>query len=187
MVCFSHFPSATVYITDISDNSLLEAWRPVNVQIQFKDYADDKMKYDVIFLNDVFEHVSDPLLVLKQLSGKLKKNGRILIDTPKQFWIYPVTKLFSRTLYTKVLRGTVSTAHLQIWSKESFKLVVKESNLNILKYEEKSEYTMPAGFYMRNMGITNPLMKLIGNMFYRSAKYLAKNKILCVLVPNSES
>ena len=181
LVCRSHFPESTVYITDISDDSLLEEWKPLNTQIPFKDFANDQRKFDVIFLNDVFEHVSDPLFVLRQLSGKLKRHGKIFIDTPKQFWIYPVAKLLSRTLYTKVLKGTVSTAHLQIWSKQSFELVVKESGLLLSKHEEASEYTMPAGYYMKNMGIKNPLIRLMGSLFYRNARYLATNKIMCVL------
>jgi 2-polyprenyl-3-methyl-5-hydroxy-6-metoxy-1,4-benzoquinol methylase len=141
----------------------------------------DDTKFDFIFLNDVFEHVSDPGLVLKKLSIKLKTDGKLFIDTPKQFWIYPFTKLVSKSLYTKVLIGTISTAHLQIWSKKSFELVVRESELKIRKYEESSEYTMPANFYMKNMGITNPILKLAGRAFYGSAAWIAKNKIVCVL------
>ena len=181
LVCRSHFPESTVYITDISDNALLEAWKPLNVQIRFKDFASDQRKFDVIFLNDVFEHVSDPLFVLRQLAGKLKARGKIFIDTPKQFWLYPVAKRVSPALYTKVLRGTVSPAHLQIWSKKSFELVVRESGLLLSRYEEASEYTMPADFYMKNMGIRNPLIRMTGRLFYRNARYLAHNKIISVL------
>jgi SAM-dependent methyltransferase len=181
LVCRSHFPGATVYITDISDGSLLEEYRPLNVQIPFKEFNDDRRTFDVIFLNDVFEHVSDPVQVLQQLAGKLKPGGRIFIDTPKQFWIYPITKLLSSALYTKVLRGTVSEAHLQIWSKPSFERVVDAAGLSIARYEEASEYTMAPDFYLNNMGIRNPLIRLAGRLFYRNARYLARNKILAVL------
>jgi len=185
LVCKSHFPEATLYITDISDESLLEEWSALNTQIPFMDFAKDETKFDFIFMNDVFEHVSDPLFVLKHMSGKLKKGGKVFIDTPKQFWIYPFTKFASKALYTKVLRGTISTAHLQIWSKQSFEMVVRESGLRITKYEETSEYTMPADFYMQNMGITNPILRVAGRIFYGNAKWLAKNKIVCVLSNNS--
>jgi len=181
LVCRSHFPEATVYITDISDDSLLDEWKSLNVQIPFSGFAGDTRKFDLIFLNDVFEHVSDPLQVLQQLSGKLKAGGLIFIDTPKQFWIYPVARLLSGALYAKILRGTVSTAHLQIWSKRSFELIADKCNLSIARYVEESEYTMPADFYMHNMGIKNPLIRLAGSLFYRNAKYLAKNKIMSVL------
>lgn len=112
LICKSHFPQSRVYITDISDESLLEEWKSLNHQISFKEFQTDATKFDVIFLNDVFEHVSDPAFVLKQLAGKLKKRGKIFIDTPKQFFIYPLTKFFSKSIYTKILQGTVSTAHL---------------------------------------------------------------------------
>ena len=134
-------------------------------------------------MNDVFEHVSDPHALLKQLAEKLKDGGRIFIDTPKQFWIYPAAKMFSKSLYTKVLRGTVTSYHLQIWSREAFEKVVSHAGLRVEKYHETSEYTMPAAFYLNNMGITNPLARLGGRAFYRNAKYLAKNKIMCVLSP----
>jgi len=181
LVCRSHFPEATVYLTDISDEALLDEWRAMNTQIPFKAFADDETKFDFIFLNDVFEHVSDPQFVLKQLSSKLKDSGKIFIDTPKQFWLFPVMKTLSTSLYTKMLRGTVSASHLQIWSKESFEKVVHDSGLEIAKYHETSEYTMPAYFYLRNMGITNPIAKFFGGLFYRNSKYLSKNKIQCVL------
>ena len=181
LVCKSHFPEATVYITDISDESLLNEWAALNNQIPFKDFSNDCKKFDFIFMNDVFEHVSDPVFVLKQMASKLKSNGKIFIDTPKQFWIYPFTKLLSRSLYTKVLRGTVSLNHLQIWSKKSFDFVVNESGLRITKYEEVSEYTMPADHYLDAMDVKNPIMRLAGRVFYGNAKLLAKNKILCVL------
>ena len=181
LVCKSHFPAAAVYITDISDESLLKEWNPSNIQIPFQEFAKNEKKFDYIFMNDVFEHVSNPLFVLKQMAEKLKNSGKIFIDTPKQFWIYPFTKIISKSLYTKVLKGTVSEAHLQIWSKKSFEIVVQESGLTISKYEEQSEYTMPADFYMRNMGINNPILRFAGRIFYGNAKYLAKNKIVCVL------
>ena len=181
LVCKSHYPQATVYITDISDEALLEQWKHNNRQIPFKTFAAEDIKFDFIFMNDVFEHLSDPLKILQLLKRKLKAGGKIFIDTPKQFWIYPVTKLVSKRLYTKLLRGTVSTSHLQIWSLPSFNLVVRESGLKIAKYAECSEFTQPPEFYMKNMAIKNPLLLMVGRMFYANAKRLANNKILCVL------
>jgi len=181
LVCKSHFPQSDVYITDINDESLLQEWSASNIHIKFDNFNSDKRKFDFIFLNDVLEHLSDPEFVLKQLSCKLENNEKIFIDTPKQFWIYPFFKLLSKSIYEKVLKGTVSPAHLQIWSRKSFNFIVKKCWLKICKYVEVSEYTMPPDFYMKNMSITNPVLKLAGRVFYQNAKWLAKNKILCVL------
>lgn len=181
LICKSHFPECQVYITDINDEFLLDEWKCYNKQILFKDFDKDETQFDFIFLKDVFEHINEPVFVLNQLSKKLKDDGKICVDTPKQFWIYPVSKLISKSLYTKVLKGTVNKSHLQVWSRKSFELVVRKCGLKIIKYAEKSEFTMPATFYMSNMGIRNPLIRMVGNIFYRNAKWLAKNKIVCVL------
>lgn len=185
LICRSHFPESTVYLTDISDDSLLDEWKPFNIQIPFIDFDKDRTEFDAIFLNDVFEHVSNPLFVLRQLSGKLKQNGRILIDTPKQFWLYSITSALSKSIYKKLLKATVSANHLQIWSKIAFELAVKKSGLRIVKYKEISEYTMPAEFYLKNMNLKNPLLMLAGIVFYKNARFLAKNKILAILSPKN--
>lgn len=181
LVFKSHFPRATVHITDISDDSLLNEWKPLNNQIKHRDFDASPQQFDLIFLNDVFEHVSHPVEVLRQLNRKLKPGGKIFIDTPKQFWIYPVARLFSGSLYRKILKGTVSEAHLQIWSKKSFLFTVAQSGLHIDKYQECSEFTMPADHYMKNMGISNPVLLFLGRWFYRLARFIAKNKIMCVV------
>lgn len=185
LVCRSHFLNATVHITDITDAALLDEFRPLNVQIPFASFAADTTTFDAIFLNDVFEHVSDPVFVLRQLAGKLKPGGRIFIDTPRQFWIYPVTRRLAPSLHAKVLAGTVSAAHLQIWTRQAFELVVRRAGLAVAKFETASEYTMPADYYIRNMALQQPLMRLAARLFYSQAKYLAKNKILCVLTSSS--
>jgi 2-polyprenyl-3-methyl-5-hydroxy-6-metoxy-1,4-benzoquinol methylase len=181
LVCKSHLPESTVYLMDVSEDALLEEWKPLNRQIRVADFAKDPTRFDLIFLNDVFEHLSDPVAVLRTLAGKLKDGGRLFIDTPKQFWLYPVLRALNAKLYTKLLVGTVSRSHLQIWSRPAFELAVREGGFRIARYEEISEYTQPADFYLRNMGITNPLVKLAGRIFYRYARYLARNKIVCTL------
>ena len=184
LVVKSLFPLSHVFIVDINDARLLDQFRPLNHQIKFENFTTDETKFDVIFMNDVFEHVSDPLGILKTVRSKLAdQNSRIFIDTPCQFWIYPITKLFNKKLHVKVLRGTVDNDHQQIWSKSSFLYIVKESNLSIEKYCETSEFTQPPDFYLDNMKITNPLVRLIGDLFCRAAPLIAKNKIMAVLKP----
>jgi len=186
LIVKSLFPLSNVYIVDISDAKLLDQYRPINHQIKFDDFMSDATRFDVIFMNDVFEHVSDPLGVLKTLRSKLVDiNSRIFIDTPSQFWIYPITKVLNKKLYTKVLRGTVDHDHQQIWSNSSFAYVVKKADLCIVKYKKISEFTQQPEFYLDNMKITNPVIRLIGKFFYRIAPFIARNKIMAVLKPTT--
>lgn len=188
LVLKSLFPLCEIYIVDIGDAKLLDQFRPLNIQIKYDDFIADETKFDVIFMNDVFEHVSDPRTVLRTLSKKLAdRNSKIFVDTPCQFWLYPLTKIFSKKLHTKVLRGTVDYDHQQIWSKTSFQIVVGEANLLIDKYLETSEFTQQPEFYLDNMKIRNPIIRSIGKIFYRLAPFIAKNKIMAVLKPASSA
>ena len=179
----SILPLAEVYIVDINDHALITEYSPLNRQIKWKEFNKDKTLFDYIFLNDVFEHVNDPEGVLKILSKKLSPGGKIFIDTPKQFWVYPVIKFLNKSLYSKLLKGTVSRAHLQIWTEESFVHVVRRAGLKVEKYSEISEFTLKPYIYLEKMGISNPLAVWLGNKFYENAKRLATNKIQAVIVP----
>lgn len=185
LVCKSIFPLSEIYIMDVSDAALLDQFRPLNNQILYHDFLEDDTRFSFIFMNDVFEHVRDPLGLLRVLRGKLADtNSRVFIDTPCQFWIYPVTKLVSKKLHEKVLRGTVDHDHQQIWTKQSFAHVANKAGFVIEKYLETSEFTQSPDFYLDNMRITNPLIRLVARLFYRLAPLLSKNKIMAVIKPN---
>lgn len=184
LVCKSLFPEVSIYTTDISDESLLDEWKPLNNQIPFRSFATDRTRFDVIFLNDVLEHLSDPINVLKQLKDKLTGDGVIFIDTPKQFWLYPLTRFVSKSLHTKLLGSTVHASHLQLWTRTSFMHALQRSGLRVSKYVETSEFTMPAEYYLDNMDVRHPAIRWLGKSFYRFAKVLASNKIMAVLQPD---
>jgi 2-polyprenyl-3-methyl-5-hydroxy-6-metoxy-1,4-benzoquinol methylase len=181
LVCRSHFPCSTVYLVDINDDSALEEWRPYSRRIRFAEFAADQTRFDLIFLNDVFEHLDDPVGELRRLAGKLTQGGKIFIDTPRQFWIYPVTRLISRKLYAKVIAGTVSRDHLQIWSEKAFQLAIQSSGLAVLKLCTWAEFTMPAEYYLDNMHITNSAVRALGHAMYRASALILRNKLACVL------
>jgi 2-polyprenyl-3-methyl-5-hydroxy-6-metoxy-1,4-benzoquinol methylase len=182
LVLRSHFYNAEVYMVDIDDHSLVDEWSCMNRHVRYADFRSDPTQFDFIFLNDVFEHVADPVATLRLLSGKLAEGGKIFIDTPRQFWLYPVLKWIARrSLYETLLRGTVSTAHLQIWSQRALERAIRGAGLRSEKSVKISEFTMPPDFYLDQTKISNPLLRTAGRVFYRLARYIAKNKILCVL------
>lgn len=182
LVLKSHFYNADVYMVDADDNAMIDEWSCLNHYIPFSDFPEDPTRFDFIFLNDVFEHVADPVATLQLLSQKLSDDGRIYIDTPRQFWPYPVLRSIARgSLYQKLLRGTVSTSHLQIWSSRAFEQVVAKADLRIRKQIQASEFTMRPDYYLDQLDISNPLLRAAGHAFYRLIRFSAKNKILCVL------
>ncbi|HEX6372049.1 MAG TPA: class I SAM-dependent methyltransferase [Longimicrobium sp.] len=183
LVVASHFPNVTTWITDIDQAALLEQWRPYNHVLPFDAFPRDSTRFDAIFLNDVYEHVDSPQEVLRVLAPKLKPRGLIFIDTPRTFWLYPLLRTASPALYTRLCRGTVTRSHLQLWTRRAFDTVAEECGLRVERYRECSEFTMPAEYYLNNMGITSRWVRLVGRMFHAYAGVLARNKIMAVLRP----
>lgn len=177
----SFFPKSEVFITDINDQSLFNEYRPLNNQIKFEEFKNDQNKFDIIFLNDVYEHVDDPVSLISLLDGKLKENGSIFIDTPRQFWIYPFFKKVNSYIYRKILRGTVSAAHLQIWTNNSFELSLKSTNLKIIRKKYYTELTQDPDYYIVGMTIRNQILKSLINIGVSLFLYTFRNKIFAVL------
>ena len=177
----SVFPKADVFITDINDNSLFKEYSIMNKQIKFNNFNNDINKFDVIFLNDVYEHVSDPVNLIEILEKKLNDDGLIFIDTPRQFWIYPFFKLFNKYIYRKILRGTVSGAHLQIWNEKSFKVSLRNTKLKIFKKKYYTELTQDPEYYVRGMTINNKFLKRIIIFGVSILLFTFKNKIFVIL------
>jgi|KBSMisStandDraft_5_1062788.scaffolds.fasta_scaffold93306_2 2-polyprenyl-3-methyl-5-hydroxy-6-metoxy-1,4-benzoquinol methylase len=181
LTALTHFPRAIVSMTDIDNAALLPQYRSANHPIPFERFEADATRFDIIFMNDVFEHVEHPEATLLMLAGKLKPGGRLFVDTPKTFWLFPVLRVLCPPIYRKLCRGTVTREHLQIWTRRAFHRVAGAASLRVTRYAELSEFTMPPEFYLRSMGIENPLLVAAGRLFYRSAGRLAKNKIMAVL------
>ncbi len=177
----SLFPSAEVFIVDIDDTGLFSQFKSLNNQILFKNFSLDKNKFDYIFLNDVYEHVDDPIKVLKTLKAKLNSEGLIFIDTPKHFWIYPFFQFFSKKIYLKLLQGTVSLSHLQIWSLKSFEISVKKAGMKIDKIKLLSEFTMTPDYYLSNMKFKNKFVINFFTFIFFVIKKTFKNKIFSTL------
>lgn len=184
-ICKSIFPLSTVFITDLYDEKLLNEYKAFNHQIKFREFEKNKIKFDFIFLNDVFEHLSNPLEILKILKDKLHNDkSKIFIDTPKKFWIYNFSSFFNESIYKKILKGTVDQDHQQIWSKKSFYLIAKYSGLKVDSYKELTEFTQSPTFYLDAMKIDNYFLRLLGRVFYFLAPIIAQNKIMSTLRKN---
>ncbi len=60
-----------------------DSFKVVNIELNGKEFA-NKEKFDIIFCNQVIEHIKEPILFLNKLNNYLKTNGIIIITTPNQ-------------------------------------------------------------------------------------------------------
>lgn len=84
-----------------------------------------KKKYDVICAFQVIEHVRNPLLLLKQMTKKIEKDGIIMIVTPNR-------KGLSATLSGRFWYDYYNREHLYFFSTKSLENLVKRSGFKLL-------------------------------------------------------
>jgi 2-polyprenyl-3-methyl-5-hydroxy-6-metoxy-1,4-benzoquinol methylase len=91
--------------------------------------------FDLITLWDVFEHVPQPLAILKALEGKLSKTGCIFIQTINESSFVPLVGRLSYRLTFGLLRTiarrTHEAHHLVFFTNRGLRILANEANLKI--------------------------------------------------------
>ncbi len=89
------------------------------------------MRFDLIHMNHVLEHVQNPLLVLKSIESLLTKDGIAIIEVPNEFNAF--TQLLRQWLN---LDGSSATSYFQhewFFSPKTLRSLSNKSGLRILK------------------------------------------------------
>ncbi|MGC6431481.1 MAG: class I SAM-dependent methyltransferase [Jejuia sp.] len=106
--------------------------------------------FDVIYFNDVLEHLAYPDEVLKVIKPKLSINGIVISSIPNMRFY----KTFKRLLFQKDWRyddhGVMDKTHLRYFTSKSIKRMYNELGYKILKHEgiNKSKSFAPYWFYI---------------------------------------
>lgn len=114
-----------VYGVEMSDiyRNILE-----KENLKMYKYIDNvNTKFDIICLWHVFEHLDKPLEILKNISEKLKKNGKIYIEVPHSNDI-----LINRYDCDDFKKFTYWSEHLILHTKESLKTFIEAVDLNVI-------------------------------------------------------
>lgn len=120
-----------VYGMDIDTNKFSLADKKIKKRLYFGDVTKKipfKQKFDWIFLSEVLEHLEKDKSALKNINKSLKKNGKLILTTPKsvkyfEFWDPAWVRW-------KFLNGQ---RHYHYTKKELF-LKLKENNFRIKEY-----------------------------------------------------
>ncbi|MBA4276729.1 MAG: class I SAM-dependent methyltransferase [Flavobacterium sp.] len=91
--------------------------------------------FEVIYLNDVLEHLVDPYSVLETLKSKLTQNGVVISSIPNVRFF----RTFSKVLFSKDWKyedhGVMDKTHLRFFTGKSIKRMYNELGYTILKHE----------------------------------------------------
>lgn len=102
-----------------------------------EDYLDELPEdyFDVIYFNDVLEHLIDPYTVLKKIKSKLKLGGVVISSIPNVRYFKP----FMRVLFGKDWKysdhGTMDRTHMRFFTKKSILRMYLEAGYKVLTHE----------------------------------------------------
>lgn len=152
------------------------------LQIQKKSIFEINKKFDLIILNHSFEHMANPLEVMKKISKLLNKKGVCVIRTP-------TVDSYSWSFYKENWVQLDAPRHLFIHSLKSLIFIAKKFDLKISNhiYDSTSFQFWGSEQYLKNIPLNSeksflrsPLKSIFSNheikKFEKAAKKLNKNK-----------
>ena len=95
-------------------------------------------KFDAIILNDVLEHLPDPLGTMEYCASLLKEDGIFIIQMP----CYPENKTYEEMINNNdiFIEQMKSDEHLHLFSKNSAKELLNRIGFNFIEFEEPIFY-----------------------------------------------
>ena len=97
-----------------------------------------KNKFDLIYSEETFEHISDPRETLLTMSKLLKDNGFILLRFPSNY-------LFKSKLnnnYRPKADCAHPLEHINLFNKKSFEFMLKNTDLEIITFKSKVNFSL---------------------------------------------
>ena len=135
----------TVYGVDY-DEDMAEIAKNNNSEVFIGNLNDDEFtnhillninSLDVIICGDILEHLYNPSKVLKQLTTKLKKDGKVIISLPNiQHWELFI-QIYLKGSWPKNERGIFDKTHLRWFTRKDTYALANDSGLKVEKYIRK--------------------------------------------------
>lgn len=110
----THFGPGSTGVTIVSEEVSWGQEHGLDIRlgnIEDKDFKLEQ-KYDVIFANNIFEHLYSPHAFLRKISDYLNDNGVLILGVPCIPKISPLLKV-------KKFRGSLAGAHINFFTKET--------------------------------------------------------------------
>jgi 2-polyprenyl-3-methyl-5-hydroxy-6-metoxy-1,4-benzoquinol methylase len=133
-------------------------------------------KYDLIILNNIYEHIENPIGALKNLKKYLKEEGVLLISTPNRH----NTKNLIRNLIGR--KSAISSTHITEYSVNQLKEHMNYVNMNILKIYNPSYKE----FILKPLSLLTYFAKPVFTIFsILTGSKLRLNRLVFLVVKNN--
>lgn len=92
-------------------------------------------KFDVIFFNDVLEHLIDPTEALQHCKKLLNEGGHIIASIPNMRWYPVILGLLRYKDFKYELSGVMDKTHLRFFTAKSMRRLFEDAGYIIVKME----------------------------------------------------
>ena len=99
-----------------------------------------KIKFNLILILDVFEHLIDPWKVFNQFSNYLEKDGLFIVSIPNIRNLKVINNLVFNGTWDYEESGIMDRTHLRYFTNKSFKKQLNNQNINYSIINSKRNY-----------------------------------------------
>tara|TARA_Y100000590_G_scaffold218919_1_gene247993 strand:- start:36 stop:854 length:819 start_codon:yes stop_codon:yes gene_type:complete len=117
-------------------------------------------KFDIIVFNDVFEHLKNLNIVIKNIKSLLKKNGIVILNLPSSDGIvYKISKILYKlnikNFYDRLWQKNQSSPHLSYFNSENLSKLFKGNNFNLILNARLNTVDINKNFKRANSVVNN--------------------------------
>lgn len=154
---------ADVYGIELQDDAVKIANKKLGDRVYKADVMGNEfpnMKFDIISLLGLIEHVTDPIRLLMRSSKLLRKDGILLIQTPN-----------SGSFFAKVMKKYwppyAPIEHIHLFSQKSLKILLEASGFQVLEIKSHIK-PLPVGYIYNMLDNFGPEFKIL----FKPVQYL---------------
>jgi 2-polyprenyl-3-methyl-5-hydroxy-6-metoxy-1,4-benzoquinol methylase len=159
---------------DILTEQILELKKLGYSMLSIKELEEKNVKYDVVLISDVIEHVNDPVAFLSYYAAFLSPSGRMLVSTPNSNRSLNFVNILFNNNYT------VNEEHTFWFCPRTFAEVTVRSKLTIKEFywaDNYFDFGQIKGVYQRfKISLSNFLFRLRSNFSPNMMFVLIKEK-----------
>jgi 2-polyprenyl-3-methyl-5-hydroxy-6-metoxy-1,4-benzoquinol methylase len=145
------------------------------VEVAIQDLPD--ACFDMIFFNDVIEHLIEPESVIKSILPKLTENGLLISSIPNVRWGGNLKELILKGDWEYKEQGILDHTHLRFFTQKSILRMWKNLDLEVVSFKGINGYDSKSKLMKINNLLIKPLFKdRFSDVFYLQFLSICKIK-----------
>lgn len=150
---------------DLDKNALAKA-KKLNEPVSSNDISNYTDEYDLIYAHQVLEHITDPIVFMKNINKALKSNGILAVGVPNNSGFTAIFRRFFKKWYPLDYGFIQIPYHLRAYNKNSIEKVFKKSGFEVCSIHRCTSFDRKYGeWYDRKNSFVSRMIFNIAAIF----------------------